>query len=126
MISAHQDIRLTLTRKCWNVLWQRALGIANNRRGIGTIQCFSQFLTQRDTIARSGQPQSGNHLQHGHVPHAVMTRSIISRHTGAIEDEGDSGLVKGRVHQDLIESTVEEGGVHRNDGMQPTHGHSRC
>ncbi|CAB4800566.1 unannotated protein [freshwater metagenome] len=55
-----------------------------------------------------------------------MAGSVIARHAGAIEDERDTGLVKSRVHQDLIQSTVKEGGVHRNDGMQPTHGHSGC
>ena len=67
----------------------------------------------------------GTHLQDRHVPHAVVRGAVGAGDAGPVQDEGDAALVQRHVHQDLVEGAVEEGGVDREDRVQPAGGQAR-
>ncbi len=65
---------------------------------------------------------SGHDLQYRKVPHAVVARTVRPGHPGPVEHEGDTGLVQSDIHQDLVERTVHEGGVQRDNRVQAAEG----
>ncbi|GAA2460803.1 hypothetical protein GCM10009857_27470 [Agromyces soli] len=83
---------------------------------------LAELLGQAHRIARSGDPDAGDDLQDRQIPDAVVTRPVGPGDSGAIEHEGDAGLVQGDVHQQLVERAVHEGGVDGDDGMEPAEG----
>jgi hypothetical protein len=53
-----------------------------------------------------------------------MTRSIWSGYSSAVEHEGDTGVVKRDIHENLIESSIHEGGINGDNRVEPAEGHA--
>ena len=53
-----------------------------------------------------------------------MAGSIRAGDPGTIQDDGDSLLMQADIHEQLVEGSVEEGRVQRNDGVQTGGGHT--
>ena len=47
-----------------------------------------------------------------------MARPIVTGHAGTVQHERHARVVEGAIHQDLIESAIEERGIHRHHGVQ--------
>ena len=54
-----------------------------------------------------------------HMP--LWDGAVVAGDAGPVEHEGDAAAVQRDVHEHLVEGTVEEGGVDRDDRVQPAH-----
>ena len=57
--------------------------------------------------------------QQRHVPHAVVAGPVRAGDPGSIQDYRHSCAVESDIHEDLVESAVEEGGVEGHHGVHP-------
>src|SRR3954447_13044831 len=95
-----------------------ALGVAQHGRRVVDLDGLPQLGAQLFGVARGGEPERGDDLEHRHVPHVVVRGAVVAGDAGPVEHEGHPALVQGDVHEDLVEGTVEEGGVDGEDGVQ--------
>ena len=96
-----------------------ALGEADDRRRVGDVDGGPHGARDLLAVARGGEVQPGHDAADRHVPHAVVRGAVGAGDARPVEHEGDAGPVHGAVHQQLVEGAVEEGGVDRDDGVQP-------
>ena len=108
-----------------DVVVRRALGEPYDGRGVVDLDGLPEQLAQPGAVARGGEPQPRDDLEHRHVPHAVVAGAVVAGHAGPVEHEGDAAPVQRDVHQHLVERTVEEGGVDRDHRVQAAHREAR-
>ena len=103
---------------------QSPLPVAQDSGCIVHADCLAQLLAQGVLVSGGGQAQAGDQRTHGDVPHAVVGCPVGSGDSRAIEDKGDAGAMERNVHEELIEPSVQERGVERNNGVRPLIGHA--
>ena len=118
---AHQHVAGAEAVHGLDVRGRGALGVAHHRRGVVDVDGLAEELAQPRGVAGGCQTQTRHDLQDRHVPHAVVARPVVTGGAGPVEHEGDARAVQRAVHQHLVEGAVEEGGVHRDDRVQPAH-----
>ena len=117
-----EDIKICLRTHGIHVGWHAALGETDYGGGIADGQATIQGLGQARAIARGGHEDARDNGGQGEVPHAVVRGAIGSRHASAVQHHGHAELEQGHVHEQLIESAVQEGGVDGHHGVESAQG----
>ena len=102
-----------------------ALGPADDSGAVADRHGLAQQLGDPAAVARRRQPQAGDHLEDGAVPHPVVARAVRAGHPGAVQGDGDRQLVQRHVHQQLVEGPVEERRVDGHHRVQAGHRQAR-
>ena len=113
---------------CRQLVGNSALRKANHCWSIAYGNSFGQLFSEASFVAGGSNANSWNNLEHRKIPHTVMAGAIWTGDSSAIKHKGDSRLVKGYIHQDLVKCPIHKCCIHRNDGVKTTKGHSsgRC
>ncbi len=120
-----QHVHHTLPAHRGDGIGQCTLGVAHDGGGVPHRHGLAELVTQGGLVTGGREAQARHHLEHGDVPHAVAGGAVVPGDAGAVKHEGDPRAVQADVHEDLVERTVQEGGVDREHGVRPGEGHPR-
>jgi hypothetical protein len=79
---------------CWHLGNGGAGGISDHGGAVVDGDRLRQLFTQPHGVAGRSQTNTGDHLQDGEVPHAVMARAVGAGHACPVEHEGHAGTVQ--------------------------------
>ena len=114
------------TTKRGHRLWQRTLTVSDDGGRIVNVERLTHARTQCVLITGCGQTQARNQGTHGNIPHAIMRRAVRTRDARAIQHERHPRTMESNIHEELVETTVQERRIERDNGMRTLVGHTGC